>query len=497
MILCEATQIWIYGYGGRGRTIKRRLEKEGMEVYGYIDQKPEQYEEDRKSIRILKPQEVHPVPNAVVICSVTNVFSHETIAELLAKQGFSYIIYKSFRKTMGARRLGILYDDLTSIFEGIAVGQQVIPQYSFESESKIKLSNNEENTICVNIPVELLFGSTRELLDQSLLDKNEYILRMIPEQSILYYTSPQKMMQYFMWETDENVWNRCKELWYACRNAQSFSSSSAGSYDIDSQEKNLEDRYSIFQKMEQLFCENPAFFCENPISVIWNRKGGFNIQDGNNRAAFLLAKGFYYIPSRMSLDDYKAWMDVEEIKQQLKSALNNIKIELRSPVLHPLFMDISCQLKFYSHRKAAVLSDWLWRMQLNPKDMEICEYYCSNDLCGSHLSRMGGKLTICDVEEQMNLHKILDHLYYLDSVYYCKRVKNSSFTMLISNQEDALKRLVENRILAEWYILEYVGKSDTEIEEKISRYLSEKPVYLMRQLVGSKIYKVVVVKGEK
>lgn len=169
------------------------------------------------------------------------------------------------------------------------------------------------------IPVELLFGVTRECLENSLLVKDKHILDVIPEQSLLYYTSPKKMLQFFMGETDENIWNRCKDLWFTCRNAQSFTSLIDEGYSEADQNRNLDDRYEIFLKMDQIFCENPMFFVENPISVVWNKKGWFNIQDGNNRAAFLLAKMVYSIPAQMKKDDYNLWT-------QQKKQLNKLKI---------------------------------------------------------------------------------------------------------------------------------------------------------------------------
>lgn len=96
MILDEKAEIWIYGYGGRGRTIATRLGHEKIKICGFIDRNPEQYKNANKCVYILKPEDLLPSPNIIVICSITNVFTHKAIAKQLSDLGFSYIISKNF-----------------------------------------------------------------------------------------------------------------------------------------------------------------------------------------------------------------------------------------------------------------------------------------------------------------------------------------------------------------------------------------------------------------
>lgn len=498
MNLTERNRIWIYGYGLRGRKIAERLAQEGMQVYGYMDRKPEQYKEARKKERIVSPEEAKADENTVVICALSNVFAHEEVAAKLAVSGFQYILYKSFCRGEAAKKCNALYDDLTEICAEIAVEGREIPNYAEINTSQNRIENNNGDMVHTRIPVELLFGLTRELLESSFEDKREDLLNEIPDQSLLYYTLPKGMMHFFMNELDCEAWERCGKLWFACRNAQSFSSSMAGIFDEENQKKNIESRYDIFQRMEDLFNENPSFFDENPISVVWNEKGRFNIQDGNNRAAFLLAKGMYLIPAKMPGADYCAWMDAGEALHNVRQAYLETGHVLRSPVLHPLLQDIPCTLKYYSHKKVVLLTDWLWKKQINPVGMTVCEYCCENDLCGSHFARMGASLTVIDAEEQLRLHKALDHLYHIKHCRYKEQFEKAErFQIVLSNRKDALEKMAEKGIQANWYALEFVDWADEEIETMVVKLFSRKPEYLMHQLVGNKIYKVVAIEGEE
>lgn len=182
--------------------------------------------------------------------------------------------------------------------------------------------------------------------------------------------------------------------------------------------------------------------------------------------------------------------------EQIKNIINDMALKLRSPILHPFFKDYPVDLTYYSHRKVVAICDWLWKQQMVPSDLSICEYYCSNDLCGSHLARMVCNLGVFDNEKQILLHKALDTLYLLHEVSYNTKQKNF-YHIILSNQSSAIKELSEKGLRAEWYILEFINKTDSEIETMIAHISNEKPQYLMRQLVGSKIYKVIIVKGVK
>ena len=491
MTLNKRAKVWIYGYGQRGRNFEKRMYKEGIEICGFLDRAPERYQPGR--IQIRRPDDVKPSSDMVVICSISNVFLHEEIASQLAKLGFEYIVYKSFRMNPAGKAVSALYNRLTSVLGDIPFTGLDVPAYADIAKPVEESSAARDGIVYTDIAAELLFGLTRELLADSFLWKDKELLERIPEKSLLFYTPPQKMMKYFAGEIDEEAWQESRRLWEMCRDAQSFSNPLKERYSEKEQTDNLEDRYRIFEKMNQIFCENPSFFRENPISVVWNERGWFHIQDGNNRAAFLLMKGMYWIPAQMTVSDYAAWLRGEGAAAEVKTVLSQSEAGLRSPILYPQLKNIETALGYYSHRKVAALCDWLWKRHLEPKNSTVCEFYCSNDLCGSHMARMGSHLTVVDTEEQVTLHKALDKLYRLDTVHYGVE-KPHSFHIILSNRETALGELMESGLQADWYILEFVDKNDEEIEAIAGGYSLEKTEYLIRQLVGAKIYKTAVLK---
>lgn len=496
MLLSEAAEIWIYGFGARGRFIEERLAKEGIDVSGYIDRKAAIYAASYQNKCFQTLEDTKPFINSVVICSLANVFVHETVAKQLAEQGFQYIVYMSFERNAAAVAVRSLYNRITELLEESGMKHMPIPLYEDINKMDEKAQDEGENSICANIPVELLFGLTRELLDKSFMYKDTELLQVIPERSLLYYTLPKKMLQFFEGEIKEDEWEKCRRLWCAVRNAQTFKEPWKEAFDEENQNRNIQERHLIYEKMEELFQENPIFFQENPITVI-RKKGRFHIEDGNNRAAFLLTKGKYYIPAKMTRKDYESWIGSESVMLKVKEALGDLATELRVPVLHPRLKEITCSMESYSHRKVAALCDWLWRKEIDPVNMSTYEYFCENDLCGSHVVRMGGRLAVCDTKEQINLHKALDRLYLLGNIeYYEEPLIDTSFEMVISNEEDALSALIQEGIKTKWYILEFKDKKDSEIEIYVTKYLDGKPEFLIRQLVGTSIYKTVIIEGE-
>lgn len=495
MILNQAAKIWIYGFGIRGQEIEKRLGQETIKICGFVDQKPEQYA-DIKEVQILSPYDVLPTVDTIVICAVSNVFEHEKIAEQLSEYGFRYIVFKSFKQNNASRMLNRLYDDLTSLTAMPAVLEREIPCYQETCVTEAVLETSD-GTVCVNVPVELLFGLTRELLERSLVNKDKFLLENIPEKSILYYTLPKKMMAFFAGQINEKEWERSRNIWFECRNAQTFASPATGNFNEENQNQNIKSRYAIFQRMQKMLSENPMFFRENPIWVLWNPKGFFHIQDGNNRAAFLLAKGIYYLPCRMTEQDFESWRGRDEKVKNVDNVLHSFKMSVRSPIVHPMFDRVSCELDFYSHKKVAELCDWMWDKQIQPEMLNVCEYYCSNDLCGSQLARMEGFLTVIDSKEHIIFHKALDDLYQLRQVQYCEEIpEECRFDMVISNNEDLLKKNKCRVLKARWYVLEFVDVEDEDINTLIDETVKGSFFYLMRQLVGNKIYKVVIVEGE-
>ena len=110
---------------------------------------------------------------------------------------------------------------------------------------------------------------------------------------------------------------------------------------------------------------------------------------------------------------------------------------------------------------------------------------------------MGSELVVYDTEEQVVLHKALDSLYRLQNVSYLDKdnIFDEVFDIILCSSAFLLTTIIQNNIKSEWYVLEYIDKSDLEIKESIEKnglILSE---YLIKTLVGNQIYKVIIARG--
>ena len=85
----------LYGAAAIGDLVKDSLEKNGLEVIGYIDKRASELSEYNGlmvwSIEEVPQEYIDAEVNVYI--SVKNVFEHEKIALLLRKRGFTKIIY--------------------------------------------------------------------------------------------------------------------------------------------------------------------------------------------------------------------------------------------------------------------------------------------------------------------------------------------------------------------------------------------------------------------
>lgn len=496
MIINSDTPLYIYGYGTRGRTVYEELMSYQLNVKAYIDRNAIKYKNSDTNIYTLDEicELIPNIKDSVVFVTITNVFTHAAIVEELYKKGFRYIVYKELKNNSYARQINLLYESVLNVIQPSNIEGKNIPQYRRCKENR-HTKNSEEIVVC-NVPINLLFGLTKELLYNSLLDKKEHLLKALPDKSILYYTVAKGMMNYFEKPLRVEDWDRQRKLFFECRDAQI--SESDTSVSTEEQNENLKDRYSIFSNMDELFSENPLFFWDNPISVVWNQKGYFNIEDGNNRAIFLLGKGVRSIPCRMRKDDYFAWMNDKEKITQLENFLEKKKITLRAPIAHPLFVKYPVALKTYSYLKLQHICEYMWLNDINPMGKYILDIDTENDLCGQHMARMGGHLINVNSADWLEISKFINDLLYIKDVLYAEKIDDlarKQYEIIFCNSftEDNVKQMCKIDFV--YLFGEFIDIEKHEIDVISDKLLCKKYDIVREQLVADKVYTIVCFKG--
>lgn len=425
----------IYGAGLHGEEIMKVLLSFDFTVIAFIDINADKIQ-SKQGIPVYTlekiPELMKSYKNLVYVISINNVFKHIEIATELAQKGAKYIIYKNlYHLNQNALLVNNLYDELNDELispNGGFISKEV-PLFKDTLDTAFTdYANDEAETVLCQVPIELLFGLTKEYYLDSLEIKNTELINLCPDRSLLYYSINKELFQFFVNGTSNNEWEDILELYlrqrrYITGNLQ---------IDVEEEKQHIQDRYNIFQNMEVLYSSNISFFYNNPLYVAWNSKGYFNIQDGNNRAAFLLAKGWHMLPCRMLTSDYKKWVNEKEIANVDNILTSQKEVEYLIP--HPYYNTKVYQSIPYATNKLKKICDWMYINKIESHDLKVLDIACRNGYWGQCFSKMGAVVTAIETDNTYyHLCRAVNKLLYntTEKVY-------SSFELLQPGSYDII-----------------------------------------------------------
>lgn len=498
MLITRKAPIYIYGYGTRGVRIRAKLQEQGLYVTGFIDRNAARYVNQIEDLPIYGLDDIDSVgidfTQSVVFVAVTNVFEHEAIAKELNERGFKFIICKLFREDSLAVKCGEIYEKVVDVLGSFPIENMDVPMFQLEKPTNIFMEENSDIVTTV-VPIDLLFGLTKELYYESLKDKSIDLIDKITDKSILYFNISKGLFQAFMSKHDERAFARYIQIYIKHRMAQTFDCVTKETFDEEEFKKHLDDRYRIYQTMEKIFSESMYFFDSNPPSVIWNPKGYFNIQDGNNRACFLLGKGVYEISCRMQRQDYEAWMNSNERIEKVKKALRTYGGEKRAPISHPQFRASITPYYRWSYQKLQYLCEWLWDMDIDITHANVLVIDCGDDLCGRHMARMGADVTFVETEDLVQLHRAVDDLLYIHGTKYVNQLDealNQTYDLVLFTQK-SIKEVTQNTGLKYIRGIGDICKGIKSSEEWTGDFGDKRYIEIAEQLCGSHIHSLICV----
>ncbi|MDE6491937.1 MAG: hypothetical protein K2L37_02160, partial [Lactobacillus sp.] len=249
--------------------------------------------------------------HTLVIITQIDVYTHPSIAEFLSLQGYQFILYLG---ALDAVVRDTYFTQLNEAFnrlryEGKLLGSR-IPRYKKTPyiSRQVVIRNEGTGDVTAYVPLPLLFTASRDTcFKESAIPA---AVKPFWDRSVLEYLFALPIFNFF-----ENglAGNWRKDL--ACyRDFSQYDANIFGKFDTEQHfAHTLSSRYHIYQKMCQMFSWNSEYFSDFPLYVRWNDRGYFNIEDGNNRAAFLMCKNQFVIPCRMSKQDYEKWLRAEQM----------------------------------------------------------------------------------------------------------------------------------------------------------------------------------------
>lgn len=427
MQISSDSKFIIYGAGARGREYCQIITQNNMQVLAFVDRNASKiqsinnvfvYELNNLEQLSIDKQKV------IMVISISNVFNHFDIAKQLFDAGYKHIVYKElFDNTQYGKNINRIFQAISLPYSKENLNGLELP--SFKEKQLMEMVENNDQFVIKLVPIDLLFGLSKDYYMASVAKK---IVEIVPDKSLLYFTINKDMMRFFSDTVTEKEWEQYIRIYFEHRRCMI----TEDAIDLRDEENHLRDRYLIFQNMEILYNTNINFFYENPIDVEWNPKGYFNMQDGNNRAAFLFAKGMNMLPCRMRCDDFETWLNKAKIKE-VEDCINKIGT-IEYPISNPYFASLFSKANPFCYLKLRKICNWLYNMSLRISEASFLDIGCKNGFMGQQFARMGAKVTAVENDdlyrcmcEHVNELLFLDE-EVLDEYYY---LKNREFDIVL------------------------------------------------------------------
>lgn len=330
-VLLSKSKAIIYGIGGNGIKTYQLLKANNIEVEGFIDKRAKEhaYIENTKVYSLQEITEKILDKNGIVVfVTLKNVFIHNEIVNELLRAGFHYVIYKSLNALNNVANSNEIEIDRAyeEIIEHVQFNTDFTVPYLYSANyhfiDRLKIKVNENAYVVSWVPIELLFNY-RDAKDYPGINMPlmfplvELYKAFLGDDNI---DSKEALDNFFLYSGE----------WLHRNNNKPTN---------DQQASMFESRASIFQHMQKMAEADISFFQKNaPVAQYENGKF-FLESSGRNRVAFLIAKGYKYIPVQMSQGDYDLWCDRPLINQyEEKINSKNINIFF-APYPNPYLVD--------------------------------------------------------------------------------------------------------------------------------------------------------------
>lgn len=333
MFVDPQTSFLIYGTGGDGIHTLRTLSEAGVNVIGFLDKRAAEMD-NFKGLPVYTAESAAThdhLLDAVVVVTVKNVFIHSEIAELLRNLGFHKAIFKPLGLLKGGgsdaeRLVDGIYDELVALRrwpQGSSPLPDIPKRDKLRFEDRLAISKTDVS-VNVWIPSELVFNYRR----QDVVFSNCNMPLFFPLVGLYRGLLAQPDI-HFDWTDAFLVYS---SDWLA-RNDLAMTDGQRHSL--------LQSRVAVFQEMERLFEVDLDFFRRNAPVVEMSSAGHFNVTaSGRNRIAFLLARGFRFLPLTVPIADYDAWLAPERVRSLMEYLWREETLHLFAPIPHPLFADV-------------------------------------------------------------------------------------------------------------------------------------------------------------
>ena len=379
----------IYGAAFLGVQILTGLRNSGYNVNAFLDKRASELKEV-EGVKVYEPQSYKSdnKENVVVIVAVTTTFEHPKIATYLRTLGYHKIICKMDENAGlvadNLKKIAYAYDKIleSDIDENVELREWMASDelYYFKDYALI---TEDCNYIVAYIPVELCYTGK----DDKGKDADTLILYSQIDMIDLY-----KFFDGHL-DSSEGTINFLKKYFYENTDKYcSFNRTEQGFHDF------VVSNYEFYSKMSYLANMGMSFFIDNPISVYWNDKGYFNIDD-ISKVNFIIAKGLRYIQAKMEKEDYMKWKNQEKLQACEKCIVEMNCLPAYAPILHPNFMGYPTKRDTIGNTRLSRIMKYLYRKGYELKGKKIIDIGAYYSFFAQAFQRQGADVTTIEVFE--------------------------------------------------------------------------------------------------
>ncbi len=487
--ITKDSKIIIYGAAEAGRLYADLLSKMGYSIVAFLDRNAESLK-NIGEIPVYLPETDRIITqdkaNAIVIITVLNAYAHDLIARKLYKCGYENILFKHNilgEKNEATRELNKIYDGMYLKGDFLDVELPVYKSLSQENKKSPVLEKDNCFTVAY-IPAEVLFTGGKYYYENDIDTSNlPRKLQRNLNQNVLYFAKPYALFK----AMDQNIND---EDWYdfldAYRMTREYES---GSNNIDQNEWNrhFNDRYKVYQIMENSLMINPSYFIENPISVTLGKNKKLEILDGVNRTGFLLTKKIYKFPCRLNNEEWEAYYNKEQVEKVAEYVERCGEDIVYYPIPHSAFIYYLAKEDVLAQNIAVAVNQYLVQRNILMQGVKVLDIGSKNGYFAQLYALMGAEVTAFEANQmQLELFNLENQLLRIEEI----EIKNNLNECISEDNYDII--LIhhdvydeENQIINE-LLKNFKGISFIEtVEEK--EYLAEECERVLHICIGEKI----------
>lgn len=407
MYLMKDQKIIIYGTGLAGRYVCELLEREGVEVVGFVDKRCAEIHRcmNKPVWGIRDVIEISEKDNYTILITIKNVYDHSEIANQFLNIGFHNIIFKPYDVLQGKK--GNLIESIDRAYESLINKHEIYHEH-------IELFEMKE---------------CRDAEDEGIIEVQEGIVKVYINATLLY-ANQQKNAE---WDSLNFVSTFSGvEMYYALDNQRLGMQTNIFNEFIDfcsqgdvkggferneSWKRNMiENRSNIYGEMKKMYSLRKDFFIENCPMFEYLGCGKFRIiSSGKNRISFLISQGDWYIPIQIKQEQYEKYIHIEQAKK-INNLLGNNAIWCVIP--HPMFYGRRVIAHNYLNTWIPIIGRYISnyvKKEIGTYDfssVHIADYSRDDGAVSRHLRRMG-----CVVRRNVQdtqLCQELDKLFLFD-----------------------------------------------------------------------------------